>query len=620
MRYLGCKATLIENIRELFERQELLENGRNRLVLFDAFCGTGTIANHFKNRFNLVINDNLHCATAFACGRIFASRCTFDTLGFNPFDYFNENDNQIVGFFSNNYAPKLSGRMYFTDWNAGRIDYFRQQIQEWFDGKQITYEEYCYLLSSLLESVSHVANVAGVYGAFLKTWDPRAVKNIIFMPPADTDTEPDPHNNNHVQIVNGNIEDIIEDVACDILYLDPPYTKNSYSVQYHILETLILNDNPTLKGITGARPYSDISNDWSKPNKVAVLFDKVIAKTQASHIIFSYSSDGLMSKDYIMYALKRYCYEESVMCEEIDYKRYKNFKTGEKQGHKEYLFYGCKKPLTDVNYYCPLNYMGGKSQIIDFIKPHLIGKTKFVDLLGGGFNVGINVAGFKQIVYNDINFAVANILQMFKTENTAKLLTFIETTIKKYNLVKCNKESYIKIRDDYNKKYRNTPKAYWYLYVVILYGFQQQLRFNSNYEFNNPVGESGYSESIKEKVVSFSRRIKELDVSFHIGDFCDIDDDIDENTLVYADPPYLITLGSYNDGKRGFKGWDNEEEKRLLIYLDDLVKRGCKVVISNVLEYKGSRNSLLLQWIEEHQAEILQTTFRGRRETLIIAQ
>ena len=65
---------------------------------------------------------------------------------------------------------------------------------------------------------------------------------------------------------------------------------------------------------------------------------------------------------------------------------------------------------------------------------------------------------------------------------------------------------------------------------------------------------------------------------------------------------------------------DNEEEKRLLIYLDGLVKRGCKVVISNVLEYKGSRNSLLLQWIEEHQAEILQTTFRGRRETLIIAQ
>ena len=158
-----------------------------------------------------------------------------------------------------------------------------------------------------MESVSHVANVAGVYGAYLKTWDPRAVKRIVFMQPADTDLAHDDENNNLVQIRNGNIEDIIEDIPCDILYLDPPYTKNYYSVQYHILETLILNDNPEIRGVTGARPYKNISNDWSKPNKVEIVFDKVLAKTQASHIVFSYSSDGLMSKEYILYALKRYC-------------------------------------------------------------------------------------------------------------------------------------------------------------------------------------------------------------------------------------------------------------------------------------------------------------------------
>jgi len=617
MRYLGCKATLIEKIQNLFEEKHLFGE---HLTLFDAFCGTGTIAHHFKHYFDITLNDNLHCATTYSSGRIYASRCTFEGLGVNPFDFFNNNDNQIIGFFSQNYAPALSGRMYFTDWNAGRIDYFRQQIQEWYDTKNITIEEYNYLLCALMESVSHVANVAGVYGAYLKTWDPRAIKPIVFMQPTDTDLKLDEQNNREVHVINKNIEDVIQDVPCDILYLDPPYTKNSYSVQYHILETLILNDNPELRGITGARQYENISNDWSKPNKVEIVFDKVLAKTQASHIVFSYSSDGLMSKEYILYVLKRYCYEDSVTCEEISYKRYKNFKTENKQEHREYLFYGRKKPIEQVNYYCPLNYMGGKSPIIDFIKPVLNGREKFVDLMGGGFNVGINAIGFNKVIYNDINFAVANILQMFKQEDTSLLLTFIEKTIKKYGLVKCGKESYIKIREDYNNKYRDKGKAYWYLYVVILYGFQQQLRFNSSHEFNNPVGESGYSDSVKEKIVSFSRRLKEMNVEFHVGDYQDINDLIDENSLVYVDPPYLITLGSYNDGKRGFKGWNIQEEIRLLSYLDTLLERGCKIIISNVLEYKGLQNNYLYEWVNNHNVEIVQTTFRRRNEILIIAQ
>lgn len=617
MRYLGCKATLIENIQKLFIEKQLFGD---HLTLFDAFCGTGTIAHHFKHNFDITLNDNLHCATSFASGRIFASRCTFEGLGFNPFHFFNNNDYQITGFFSQNYAPALSGRMYFSDWNAGRIDYFRLQIQKWYDAHLINIEEYNYLLSSLMESVSHVANVAGVYGSYLKSWDPRAVKPIVFMQPADTDVEFNIKNNREVNVINGNIEDIIQDVPCDILYLDPPYTKNSYSVQYHILETLILNDNPELRGITGARPYNNVSNDWSKPNKVQIVFDKVLAKTQATHIVFSYSSDGLMSKDYILYAMKRYCFEDSVTCEEISYKRYKNFKTEDKRGHCEYLFYGHKKPVEQVNYYCPLNYMGGKSPIIDFIKPELQGRENFVDLMGGGFNVGINSIGFNHIIYNDINFAVANILRMFKDNDTTVLLNFIEKTIKKYGLIKCGKDAYLQIRDDYNKKYRNKEKSYWYLYVVILYGFQQQLRFNSSYEFNNPVGESGFSDSVKEKIVSFSRRIKEMNVEFHIGDYQEIDAQIDSDTLVYVDPPYLITLGSYNDGKRGFKGWNSQEEIRLLTYLDTLLNRGCKVIISNLLEYKGQQNDYLFEWVGNHNVEIVQTTFRGRNETLIISQ
>lgn len=36
------------------------------------------------------------------------------------------------------------------------------------------------MLACLLESVSDVSNTAGVYGAFLKHWDKRALKPIVF--------------------------------------------------------------------------------------------------------------------------------------------------------------------------------------------------------------------------------------------------------------------------------------------------------------------------------------------------------------------------------------------------------------------------------------------------------
>lgn len=611
MRYLGNKESICDEIVSLIN-EKTKENRRN--VLFDAFCGTGTVANALKDNFDLVLNDNLTLATTFSVGRIFKGNCKFSGLGFNPIEFFNSNKNTRDGFFSNNYAPAKSGRMYFNDYNAGRIDYFRGQIEEWKTNNQINYYEYCYLLACLLESVSKVSNVAGVYGAYLKTWDPRAVKEITFIDVEGTISKKTP---NIKDIYNKDIIDIIADVDCDVLYLDPPYTKNKYSVQYHLLETLIRDDNPTLKGITGTRDLSFASDAWSSKYKVDVEFERVIAKTKAKHIVMSYSSDGIMSKEYILNVLRRYGKPETLIAKEITYKKYRNFKTFSDDEHFEYLFYIEKRDAKDVEYYCPLNYMGGKTNVIEFIKPALIGKSIFVDLMGGGFNVGINAFEFQNIIYNDINFIVKDLLLMFKQIDTATLLRKIETIIQKYGLEKHNADAYFKLRNDYNFIYRNRGDYAVYLYSLILYGFQQQIRFNSHYEFNNPVGESGFNDSIREKIVSFSRVIKEKEVTFYTLDFEGIEKQIDKKCLVYVDPPYLITLGSYNDGKRGFNGWNLKEEKRLLDFLDRIKKTGCKIVISNILEYKNKTNDLLIKWIDENKAKVETITIRGRKEVLI---
>lgn len=227
--------------------------------------------------------------------------------------------------------------MYFTPENAGRIDFMRQTIEKWKIEEKLTENEYAYLIYCLIEGVSSVSNTAGVYGAFLKHWDSRAHNSIKFIRISENLFDC-PEDDCTIESYCDRIENIIADVECDILYLDPPYTQNQYGTQYHLLETLVLDDNPQMSKITGSRPVTPMKSMWSKDIYVQMLFDEVVANTKAKYVILSYNNDGIMSKDFIEATLKRYGVEDSYSCIEIDYKKYNNFKCRGKDGHREFLF------------------------------------------------------------------------------------------------------------------------------------------------------------------------------------------------------------------------------------------------------------------------------------------
>ena len=331
MRFLGNKEELKYEIEDFLYKKGLKDR---HLTLFDAFCGMGSISDHLKGSFNIISNDLLKCCTIFTQARVNANKCRFEKLNFNPIDFLNHNQKMKKGFFYNNYSPGNSKRMYFSAENAGRIDFFRFTIESWKEKSLITKNEYFYLLSCLMESVSRVANTAGVYGAFLKKWDGRAKKPIKFLEFSfNTKKE------KKTKFLNNRIEDIISKVECDILYLDPPYTQNQYGTQYHLLETLVLNDKPNLSKVTGSRPVTPIRSNFSVDTKSHIFFEKLIAETKARYILFSYSSDGFMSKKFIESVFKRYGKEITFEIKDISYKHYQNSKSRPKKGHKEYLFF-----------------------------------------------------------------------------------------------------------------------------------------------------------------------------------------------------------------------------------------------------------------------------------------
>lgn len=615
MRYLGNKESILTEISDLLESQGLLKEG---YTFFDAFCGSGSVADYFKSYYNIIINDNLTWAVKYAKGRVCAPVCTFEILGFDPFEYLNSNENKVQGFMYKNYAPTESARMYFTPENAGRIDYFRKQIEDWKNANLLLEEEYCYLLACLIESVSDVSNTAGVYGAFLKKWDSRATKKIMFN---KVDFQPKKYKS--IRTYNAKIEDIIEEIECDILYLDPPYTQNQYGTQYHLLETLVLDDNPSISKVTGSRSTAPMRSDWSKEYKANILFDRILAKTKAKYIILSYNNDGFMSKEYIEAAMKRYGKPETYVCKKIAYKKYKNWKSQNENKHFEYLFFVEKKEISNVIFECPLNYIGSKAKVIpDILKFQPRNYDTFIDAFGGGFNVGINICTDK-IIYNDLNYLVANLIQSFREYDTYNYLLYIKRIIKKFGLEKANGLAYLEARSYYNSLPPEKRDSRL-LFTIILYGFQQQIRFNSQHDFNNPVGMRWFNDKILEKMISFSRKIKEGNYEFYCQNYKELRNQMTKSSFVYFDPPYNLTTGTYNDGKRGFAGWNKELEAELFTFADELNQSGVSFMLSYVVEHKGAINQELLDWINKRGYRLIQLgdvigiSGSRRKEVLIV--
>jgi len=245
----------------------------------------------------------------------------------------------------------------------------------------------------------------------------------------------------------------------------------------------------------------------------------------------------------------------------------------------------------------PLNYIGGKYKILNQILP-LFPKQidRFVDLFAGGCNVGINVEANK-IIFNDNLTYLIDLFIELQRNNIDFILEYINSRITEFALSKTNQDGYKKLREYYNQ-YKNPLD----LFVLVAYSFNHQIRFNNSHQFNNPFGKnrSSFNEKMKSNLVKFIKAIQVKNVEFLNIDFEKFNFSIlTKNDFVYCDPPYLITTGTYNDGKRGFKGWNEVEEMKLLKILDNLDNKNIKFALSNVLEHKNRENTILKEWIEQ---------------------
>lgn len=255
----------------------------------------------------------------------------------------------------------------------------------------------------------------------------------------------------------------------------------------------------------------------------------------------------------------------------------------------------------------PLNYTGGKFALLEQILPYFPEDIDtFVDLFGGGFNVGVNVDANK-IVYNDIVSQICELIKVFSSLDEHNIISHINSRIREYDLSKVNQEGFNKFRQMYNK----SPSALD-LYVLICFSFNHQIRFNSKMQYNNPFGKnkSSFTISLQNKLENFIQRLQELNLTIENKGFDAFDfSNLNSRDFVYCDPPYLISTASYNDGKRGYTGWDEKLESTLLNILDELNRNGIRFALSNVIKHKGKENHLLKEWSKSYNVYFLNNDY-----------
>ncbi|MGL5624091.1 Dam family site-specific DNA-(adenine-N6)-methyltransferase [Cetobacterium sp.] len=621
-RYLGAKTKLLEFIKEIISK----ECGEFYSFL-DLFGGTGVVANYFNSSNKKIIINDLLKSNYFSYQTWFGTEQIDDLKLQKYINYFNNIQVDEDNYFSVNF-----GNSFFTLENARKIGFIREKIEELWNSKQINERERSILITSLIYALDKVANTCGHYDAFRKSLDQNKLLNLKY-PKINQSL------NMNNEIFNIDSNELVKKIKADVVYIDPPYNSRQYCDSYHLLENLAEWKKPKVIGKAKKMEDRQQLKSGYCSVKAPLIFKDLIENINAKYIIVSYNNMGnkgnirSQAKISDTEILEILSLKGEVSIYEADFKYFSTGKA-EIEDHKERLFV-CKVKTIENIYEIskkeekfiksPLNYTGGKYKLLkefDNIFPKNI--DTFVDMFTGGANVAIN-SNAKNIIAIDNQNSLIELYNLLKKSNFITLEKKIETIIEKYNLsssilngydyYNCNssnglgsfnKEGFKALRSIYNTfNFENEEEKVLIFFTLIIYAFNNQIRFNQKGQFNLPVGKRDFNSSIRKNLKNFIEALHSKNIKFLNNDFRKFDYTLlGDNDFIYFDPPYLITTATYNENNK----WTEEEEKDLLQILDNLLNRNIKFALSNLLEVLSSEenkeNTLLKNWINKNKNKI----------------
>lgn len=616
-RYIGSKFRMLDFIDNVLTKEKIEYSS-----FLDLFGGTGIVGDYFNTQKTKVYVNDLLKSNYLSYLSWFGNEPIDKKKIVNYIKEYNSLDNLKENYFSLNFSDT-----YFSRENCKKIGFIREDIENNYMNNKISIRERAILITSLLYAMDKIANTVGHYDAYRKNGDLDRKLELEMLNLKSN------KNNKNNKVFNEDSNELVKNIKADIVYIDPPYNSRQYSDAYHLLENVAMWEKRDVFGV--AKKIERIGTK-SKYCTVSapLVFKDLIENINAKYIIVSYNNMGKkgatrsqakINDDDILNILRK---KGKVKTFEMDFNQFNTGKT-HIDNHKERLFVckvGTSSKLKTKKAFIknekvksPLNYTGSKYKILDQIIPIFPKNLDlFIDMFSGGSNVAINIEA-KKIVCVDKQKEIIRVMELFKKyehefiinelENLIKIYDLSNSLLNGYTLYNCtsdkglgtyNKKKYINLRNDYNNIKNDSIEKDFLFLLLVIYGFNNQIRFNSSGEFNMPVGKRDFNNSLRNNLKSFINKLKTKNIEFVNSDFREFYIEKMENALVYCDPPYFLGTASYNENG----GWTQADETDLLNYLTLLDERGMKFALSNVIEHKGSRNNLLEDWVEKHKYNI----------------
>lgn len=232
-----------------------------------------------------------------------------------------------------------------------------------------------------------------------------------------------------------------------------------------------------------------------------------------------------------------------------------------------------------------IKWVGGKGSVLplfeDLIKPYLKENNTFYEPFAGGLAVSLALQHSKTVV-NDLNSELINMYKVIR-DKPEELISELKCFQNSHN-----NEFYYHVRNldrtDMLSRMTDVVKAARTIYLNKTC-FNGLYRVNSKGQFNSPIGRtsSGKTPDIvqEELIREVSQYLKT--VQFYNTDYRNCLVLAKAGDVVYLDPPYDQDESISTDGFVGYQkeGWTRENLSELKRLCDELISKGCKVIISN---------------------------------------
>lgn len=242
-------------------------------------------------------------------------------------------------------------------------------------------------------------------------------------------------------------------------------------------------------------------------------------------------------------------------------------------------------------------WTGGKRQLRDRILQEIkrAPPAHFVEPFVGAGAVGLAVAAQlpeAQLTFNDANQALMGLWHCL-IHNPRQLQLATRWFEQQYKHLKID---YLQAREQYNQQvlalqaagtgfWFDTTMAAFMLYMIA-HSYNGLWRVNQRGEFNTPFGgeQQAHFRYPTEAAMLEASQLLRGRVTLHAEDFEEVITGlgasthaiVDQQILVYADPPYMGGFDQYTAS-----GFTDEDQRRLAKALENVAARGARVIASN---------------------------------------